>query len=420
MQKTGAGNGNNCRFCPATMAESLHSLFQFTASELRGHSRRTFMALTVNAFGYGGQRWAEEKLEWNRGTIRKGQGEVRSGVPAPDAFSQRGRKRAEIHLPSLLPDIDEIAKPVCQVDPTFRTARLYLPLTARNVHGILISQKGYSEQELPTIRTIATKLNHQGYRPVRVTKSKPTKKIKQTDAIFDQVHKTNREADAAKNVLRISLDAKAAIKVGPFSRGGKNRRKESAQDHDFKPTSILGLFGFLLPAHDDVHFFFSRSKITADFIVDALESLWRKLKQTYTPDILVLNLDNGPENHSRRTQFIKRLVEFAQENSVTVKLAYYPPYHSKYNAIERVWGILETHWNGELLDTEEAVFGLASTMTWNGHTPHIQTLEEEYTSGKKLSAKEMIQYEAKIFRMPALPKWFVEIPSRAHCDEVRE
>ncbi len=418
MQKTGAGD-RICRFDPSTMPESLDSVLQSAASQLKGHSRRAFMAQTVNAFGYGGQRWVEKELGWNRGTIRKGQGEVRSGVPTVDAFSHRGCKKAEVHLPRLLTDIDNIAKPVCQADPTFRTTQLYLPLTAKNMRRLLISRKGYTEQELPTIRTIATKLNLQGYRPLRVAKSKPTKKIKQTDAIFDQVHKTNREADAADNVLRISLDAKAAIKVGPFSRGGKNRRRTSAQDHDFTPTAILGLFGFLLPAHDDVHFFFSRSKITADFIVDALESLWQRLKQTHHPDTLVLNLDNGPENHSRRTQFIKRVVEFAQANSITVKLAYYPPYHSKYNSIERVWGSLENHWNGELLDTEEAVFGHASTMTWNGNSPHIQILEKEYGSGKKLSAKEMIQYEAQISRMPELPKWFVEIPASAHCDEAQ-
>jgi transposase len=27
---------------------------------------------------------------------------------------------------------------------------------------------------------------------------------------------------------------------------------------------------------------------------------------------------------------------------------YYPPYHSKYNPIERLWGILENYWRGEL------------------------------------------------------------------------
>ena len=43
---------------------------------------------------------------------------------------------------------------------------------------------------------------------------------------------------------------------------------------------------------------------------------------------------------------------------------YYPPYHSKYNPIERCWGVLEVYWNGELLDSEEAVLGFAANMTY--------------------------------------------------------
>jgi transposase len=73
-------------------------------------------------------------------------------------------------------------------------------------------------------------------------------------------------------------------------------------------------------------------------------------------------MDNGPDNNSHRTQFIKRIVDFAYSNSLHVRLGYYPPYHSKYNPIERVWGRLENHWNGELLDSEEKVLGLASTI----------------------------------------------------------
>ena len=40
---------------------------------------------------------------------------------------------------------------------------------------------------------------------------------------------------------------------------------------------------------------------------------------------------------------------------------YFPPYHSKYNPIERCWGILEHHWNGALLDTIESALLWAGT-----------------------------------------------------------
>lgn len=367
------------------------------------------MTQTVEAYGYGGQRWAEDKLQWNRGTIRKGRKEFNSGLPIVDEFSKRGRKKAEEHLPNLLPDITSIADPISQVDPTFRTKNIYLPLTAKAVSRLLIKEKKYSDKELPSERTIRTKLNLLGYRPLKVAKSKPQKKIPETNNIFEQVHKLNSEADVTDGVLRLSLDAKASIKVGAFSRGGRNRRNETAADHDFNPDVVLNLFGFLLPAHNDTYFYFSKSKVTADFIVDALESLWPTIEEFYHPHILVLNMDNGPENNSRRTQFIKRIVDFAYNNSVVVKLGYYPPYHSKYNSIERVWGRLENHWNGEILDSEEKVYGFAGTMTWRGNIPHICKLDGEYSSGVKLSKAEMEKYESRISRLPGLEKWFVDI-----------
>jgi len=120
-------------------------------------------------------------------------------------------------------------------------------------------------------------------------------------------------------------------------------------------------------------------------------------------------MDNGPENNSHRTQFIKRIVDFAYGNALHVKLAYYPPYHSKYNPIERVWGRLENHWNGELLDSEEKVLGLASTMTWKGNTPAIEMVEGKYDTGAKLTKAKMRNYEQRISRHPKLGKYFVDI-----------
>jgi hypothetical protein len=95
-----------------------------------------------------------------------------------------------------------------------------------------------------------------------------------------------------------------------------------------------------------------------------------------------------------------------------VKLAYYPPYHSKYNPIERCWGILEMHWNGSLLDSIEAVVGLARTMTWKGKHPLVQVVETVYATGVKLKPKEMKELETEVVRLAGLGKWFVEIPRR--------
>jgi len=72
------------------------------------------------------------------------------------------------------------------------------------------------------------KLNDLGYSLKRVLKSKPKKKIAETEAIFEQIEKINREADEDPKTLRISLDGKVGVKVGEFDRGGKTRVKTEA------------------------------------------------------------------------------------------------------------------------------------------------------------------------------------------------
>ena len=158
------------------LTDSLKALFVDTARSLKGSARRLFMARTVKELGGGGQRRAERELGWSRVTIRKGMHELASGFRCLDAFAARGRKRVEDHLPSLLPDIKAIVDSQSQVDPQFRTSRLYTRLTAAEVRRQLIAQKGYTDAALPTERTIANKLTSLGYYPTRVAKTQPQKR----------------------------------------------------------------------------------------------------------------------------------------------------------------------------------------------------------------------------------------------------
>ncbi len=237
------------------------------------------------------------------------------------------------------------------------------------------------------------------------------KKIQETDAIFERLSQLNPAADKADDVLRLSLDAKASVKIGLFSRGGKSRTEKKAADHDFKPEQVWTPYGIFLPRFDDLYLYFTSSAVTSDFIVDLLDRWWREVRQRFAGvKTLVINQDNGPENQSRRTQFLKRMVEFAYQHALLVRLAYYPPYHSKYNAIEHCWGVLENHWNGEILDDVAVMLGFARSMTWNGKHPRVEAVRRVYPKGVRLSAREMKQVEAQVERLPRLGKWFVDIP----------
>lgn len=217
-------------------------------------------------------------------------------------------------------------------------------------------------------------------------------------------------------MLRISVDTKAKVKIGDFSRNGKTRATEAPQglDHDYAADTTLVPLGILNLKNDCADIIFGTSSETSDFIVDGLEVWWNKNKGSYA-DIkeLVINLDNGPSVSSSRTQFIHRMIGFSENTGLQIHLIYYPPYHSKYNPVERCWSNLERHWNGEILNSVDKAIKWASTMTWKGIKASVSLIDKVYEKGISLTKKEMEQYQSKIKRSSSLPKWDVRILPQA-------
>lgn len=236
----------------------------------------------------------------------------------------------------------------------------------------------------------------------------------QTDAIFANVQEVHKQAAADERTLRLSLDTKAAVAIGPFSRGGQSRTGARGVDHDFKPDGVLTPFGLFEPRTSASALFFTDSKVTSDFMADCLEQ-WLAERGEALREVrrLVLDLDNGPENNGQRSQWLLRLALLAQKYQWTVVLAYYPPYHSKYNPIERLWGLLENYWRGELLDSEAAVLGYAAHMTYNGMHPQVCRCRQHYPKGVKLTPAQKRRLERRLRRKPGLEKWAIEIPPPA-------
>lgn len=181
-------------------------------------------------------------------------------------------------------------------------------------------------------------------------------------------------------------------------------------DHDLQPDIKLVPFGVFEPVHDFLTVIYGTSIETSDFIVDALELWWASNQHRHLNiEELVINLDNGPHIQSHRTQFIKGMVEFAINTGLKIRLVYYPPYHSKYNPIERCWGFLEKHWNGTLLTSIEKVIKWTETMPGRGAKPKVHLLDKVYENGVKLKKEVMKIYEEIIVRSEKLPKWDVLI-----------
>jgi len=207
------------------------------------------------------------------------------------------------------------------------------------------------------------------------------------------------------------MDCKATVNLGEFSRGGRTRGEVKACDHDLGCQLKYIPCGLLDEETGQLSITFGNSAKTSDFIVDALAARWQALpvhEQRATTH-LQLKMDNGPESSGVRTQFLHRMVQLADQIGKPIQLLYFPPYHSKYNPIERCWGILELHWNGALLRDAATMLAWAQSMTWKGHSPIVAITHKEYLRGITLNKTAMRTVEARLERHPKLPKWDIFI-----------
>jgi Rhodopirellula transposase DDE domain len=207
------------------------------------------------------------------------------------------------------------------------------------------------------------------------------------------------------------VDCKATVTIGGFSRGGQTRGDDQAFDHDLGCQETYTPGGIVDEDSSQLDIVFGSSYKTSDFLVDTLAARWHRLEAQEKADIstLQIKMDNGPESNGKRTQFLYRMVQLADAIGKPIQLLYYPPYHSKYNPIERCWGILELHWNGTKLIDAETMLEWAKSMTWKGLYPVVELSRQVYQKGVRLSKKAMEAVEARLKRDAQLPKYDILI-----------
>lgn len=302
-----------------------------------------------------------------------------------------------------------------QIDPQFKTERCYVKISAAYIRKELILKKGYKLSDF-CIKTVNNLLNRFGYTLKKVLKIKPLKKIKETDAIFENLNQQHEVAKENNRILRISIDVKAKVKIGNLSRKGYSRaiNAPKADDHDQHWTDVLTPFGIYEINTNNTFLIFGNSKETPDFIVDCLEKWWTErdfMADSY--DMLMIDSDNGKSVAGNTKQFLNRMTEFAKKIGIPIQMVYYPPYHSKYNLIERFWAAIENYWSPLILDTVQNTINIAKKVVWKGMNPLVFFIDKEYEKGVKVSNKKLQEIESYIQRNPILRKWdFIINPSK--------
>ena len=100
----------------------------------------------------------------------------------------------------------------------------------------------------------------------------------------------------------------------------------------------------------------------------------------------------------------------SKKYNIEIELIYYPPYHSKYNPIERLWARLENIWNGFLLETTDICLNFMKNLTWNSEKSITKLKSKHYKKGLTVEKKEMLELEHNhILRKENIKKWSLVI-----------
>jgi hypothetical protein len=204
-----------------TSVEPFEVLLRSAARRLKGHHRRLFQAEVANTLCGGSARLTEQRFGWGRDAVATGLHEASGGIRCLENFAARARPRAEVRDAQLAQDIRALVEPHTQADPELKSARRYTNLSAREVRQALQERLGYPDERLPSERSLRDILNRLGYRLKRIQKAKPLKKLPETDQVFANVAAVQAQYRDAPETLEISIDAKAKVYEGDYSRGGK-------------------------------------------------------------------------------------------------------------------------------------------------------------------------------------------------------
>lgn len=182
-----------------------------------------------------------------------------------------------------------------------------------------------------------------------------------------------------------------------------------AWDHDPPGAQKLVPFGVLDITTGLLSLVFGLRECS-DFWGDALTMWWKSVRAGKKRiRQLVIYLDNGPNNSGMTRKFLRRMVQFSDWSGLEIRLIYYPPYHSKYNPIERCWSSLQRKWNGVLLTSAQIVLSCAQRMNWCGKHPQVHSIADDYDEVEAVTNVEMKAINARLDRSTVLPKYDVTI-----------
>ena len=251
------------------------------------------------------------------------------------------------------------------MDSHFKTETLFISLDPQKIITELVINYNYPTK-FACYNTIAKTLKEMGYKYHKIPKSEIIDRIPETDKIFENVNDCLESINITNDATAaISVDDKTSKKIGNFSDNGYSWTNIKALDHDTIFEYSVKSFGILELKTNETCVTCTTYNSTAEFKVDCIEKYVIKKNKKQKLKKLIIFLDNGPENSSRRRLWLKKLVYLSKKYNLVIQLVYYPPYCSKYNKIERVWARVQMTWRRITMNSLDILMECLNKITWN-------------------------------------------------------
>jgi len=371
--------------------------------------RRRYAAAEAVKLGYGGVASIAELFECSRESIDHGMRELDQLPDDPVGERIRrpgaGRKKVEEKQPEVVRNVQAIIKERTAGDP-MREDVTWTDLSPREIANQMDVEFNIAITP-PIVRRVLGVLD---YRLRKISKVLPGKESPDRDQQFLRIAELKEEFLASGQPV-ISMDTKKKEFLGNLYRNGRVYTTEAikAFDHDF-PSWASGVIiphGFFDIARNEGYLHLGLSRDTSEFACDSLRLYWEQDGARLYPDAreLLLLCDGGGSNGSRTHIFKQDLQQMVNELGVSVRVAHYPSYCSKYNPIERrLFPHITRACQGMLFDTlDTAVTLMRKASTRTGLRTTVNVIRRFYETG--INATEEIKRNLKIVFDKVLPKW---------------
>lgn len=386
--------------------EKIEESMQLFANSLNERDLRHYAGLEALKLGHGGISYISKLLNIDPKTISKGQKELKKEIKT-DRIRQGGggRQYIEEKYPNIHEAFLEIVSKHTAGSPMNKTIK-WTYLTQKEIAEKLM-EKGITV----SLFTVQTLLKIHKFKKRKMNKCKTIKDVENRDKQFKNIEQLCEQYHQQGQPV-ISIDSKKKEPLGQLYREGQVYCQQSQEvyDHDFASlrTDLVIPHGIYDLFQNKALINLNCSKDTADFVYDSLLLWWQQYGKIDYPNAqaLLILCDSGGSNSCRHYVFKQAIQKLANHIQLTIRVAHYPSYCSKYNPIEhRVFPYVTKALQGIVLDKIETLKQLidskANTKTGLQVFSHI--IEQVYHTGKKATQDFLLNMPIVFEQL--LPRW---------------